>query len=317
VHGDAARFWHDCCSAENYVDRLFQFWRSDDWDGNVKKESLPAILTTLFLISVGIVKSRDKLGVRALFPLLVVFIYYLMLSSFRMSGGRRAQIIDWIWIIYFSIGLGQFAVWVFHFLFSVEVPTWLVGEQKNSNGGFAPRQAFISPNNPSLHWKPIMWVGFLVLMLGALVPIIEQIIPPQYSENALQTRIETVMMLDDSEMIRELLDNGGVAQQGKALYPRYYAVGESDDDLLRQFGHLRFFLAGPNSYHIVLPLQDELQFDLPHYSDVVVIGCGDKYLNPLAIYVEMENYILFRDPLPEGLICPMTKTSGISISTQE
>jgi hypothetical protein len=252
------------------------------------------------------------MGVRALFPLLLVFAYYLLLSSYRMSGGRRVQVVDWIWIIYFSIGLGQFALWVFHFLFSVEVPTWLDGKQKDSNGDFASHQALISPNNPSLRWKSIFFISLLVIIFGAMVPLIEQIIPPRYTEKALQTRIKTVLMLDNGEIIREFLNNGGVAQQGKVLYPRYYAAGEGEDDMIRQYGHLRFFLAGPNSYQIVLPLTDKQQFDLPHYSDVLVVGCGDEYLNPLAIYVEDENYILFRDPLPEKLVCPISNTISAS-----
>jgi hypothetical protein len=306
VHGNADRFWNDCCSAGNYVDRLFEFWRSDEWDGNVKKESLPAILTTLFFISVGVVKSRDKLGVRALFPLLIVFAYYLLLSNYRMSGGRRVQVVDWIWIIYFSIGLGQFALWLFHFLFSVEVPTWLAGKQKGRSGDFVTRQTLISPNNPSLNWKSILLVSLSVLFFGAMVPIIEQIIPARYTEKTLQSQIEKVLMLENGELISDIFTNGGGALQGKALYPRYYAAGEGDDNMSIPYDQLRFFLAGPDSYQIVLPLTDKQEFVLPNYSDVLVVGCADENLNPLAIYIEDENYILFRDPFPEKVNCPIS-----------
>ncbi len=114
-------------------------------------------------------------------------------------------------------------------------------------------------------------------------------------------------MLDTSEILGEFLDNGGVAQQGKALYPRYYTAGEGEesDDIIRQFGNLRFYLAGPISQEIVLPLTDKQQLEFPNYRDVLVIGCEDEYLTPLAIYVESENSILFRDPLPEELVCPL------------
>jgi hypothetical protein len=308
-HGNARQFWYNCCSAENYIDRLQEFWQWQKWDGNVPKESLTAILTTLFFISVGIVKSREKWGIQALFPLLVVFAHYLLLSSFRMSGGRRVQAVDWIWIIYFSIGLSQSLLWVFHFLFSVEIPTWLAGKQKHNNDDFAPRQAFISPDNSTLSWKSVLSVSFLVLILGAMVPIIEQIIPPQFTEETKQVQINSVLQMENGEIISGLLENGGVTHQGKALYPRYYAVGEGEpnqDDKLMQFGHLRFYLAGPNSNKIVLPLTDKQQFALPHFSDVLVFGCEENYLDALAVYVEVENSILIRNPLPEKLVCPIS-----------
>jgi hypothetical protein len=311
-HGNSLRLWNQCCSAENYLDRLYDFWSWQKWDGSVHRESMAAILITLFFISVGIVKSRDKLGALALFPLLIVFAFYLLLSGFRMSGGRRVQVVDWIWIMYFSIGLSQLAIWVFQFLFSAKVPTWLIGTQKGSNDYFSARQTLTSPNNPPLRWKSIFSVGLVTLIFGAMVPIIEQIIPPRYTEETLQAQINTVLMLDTSEILSEFLDNGGVAQQGKALYPRYYAAGESEenDDIIRQFGNLRFYLAGPISQEIVLPLTDIHQLEFPNYRDVLVIGCEDEYLAPLAIYVEGENSILFRDPLPEELVCPLSNPSG-------
>jgi hypothetical protein len=317
VHGDGDRFWNNCCSAKNYTDRLFEFWRSDKWEGNVKKESLPAILTTLFFISVGIVKSKDKLGVRALFPLLIVFAYYLLLSIFRMSGGRRVQVVDWIWIIYFSIGLGQFVLWVFNFLFSVEVPEWLTGKQNNRSGDFASRQVIKSQYNPSMCWKSVFSASLLVFTFGALVPIIEQIIPPRFTDETQQAQINSVIQLENGEIIRELLENGGVAQQGKALYPRYYAAGEGEKSIILQYGHLRFFLAGPHSYQIVLPLIDKRQFEIPHYSDVLVVGCEENYLDVLAIFIEDENSILFRDPLPETLVCPISNNIGAPNSSSE
>jgi hypothetical protein len=321
VHGNIKQFWHNCCLAENYIDRLQVFWQWLKWDGNVPKESLLAILTTLFLISVGIVKSREKSGIRALFPLFIVFAYYLLLSVFRISGGRRVQVVDWIWIIYFSIGLSQLFFWVFHFLFFVEIPPWLAGKQKRSDDDFCSRQVIRLPDNPSLNWKSVFSVSLLVFIIGALVPIIEQIIPPRFTEETQEAQINSVILLENGEIIRELLENGGVAQQGKALYPRYYAVGESEpnqnDDKLIQFGHLRFYLAGPYSQKIVLPLTDKHQFELPHYSDVLVVGCEENYLDALAIFVEDENSILFRDPLPEKLVCPISYNISASNSFSE
>ena len=276
----------------------------------MQKESLAAIVITLFFISVGIGKSSDKLGMRAIFLLIIVFSYYVILSIFRMSGGRRVQVVDWIWIIYFSIGLGQITLWAFRWLFSVEVPVWFTGQQKGRGGELPSNQKLISPENPSLRWKSIFSFCFLVLFCGALVPLIEQIIPPQYTEETLQTRIETIIMLDDSEIIREFLDNGGAVQQGKALYPRYYPAGEygenqATDANLRQIGYLSTFLAGSNSPEIILPLTDIQQLGLPNYSDVLVVGCEEEYFDTLAIFSESQNLIIFRDPLPENLACPL------------
>jgi hypothetical protein len=159
-----------------------------------------------------------------------------------------------------------------------------------------------------LRWKSIFSISLLILGFGALVPVVEQIIPPRYTEKTLQTRLETALLLENGEIVREFLDNGGGVQQGKALYPRYYAAGEGEedqaaDDRLRQFGNLNFSLAGPSSQKILLPLTEKQQIVLPHYSDVLVFGCGE---NALAIFVEIENYILLRDPLPEELVCPIS-----------
>jgi hypothetical protein len=227
-----------------------------------------------------------------------------------MSGGRRVQIVDWVWILYFSIGLGQVALWLFRFLLSVEVPAWLIGNQTGFQVNNFSDQEIITPNKLSLPWKSIFIVGALIFVASAVIPLVEQKIPSRYTDSTLQYQLDRVLMMDNGEILREFLDNGGIVQQGKALYPRYYPAGEGDEsqppnDRLRKFGNLRFYLAGPDSYKIVLPLPDSYQFSLPNYGDVLVFGCGAQDLGALAIFVEPDNYILFRDPLPEKLDCPL------------
>ena len=306
VYQNADRFWENCCSTENYVDRLFDFWRWKKWDGSVQKESFPAIFTTLFFLSVGLVKAREKSGARALFPLFVLFAFYLLLSGFRMSGGRRVQAVDWIWIIYFSVGLSQFALWIFRFLISVEVPAWLIGTQNTDEVDFLSRNEFIIPKNVTLNWRRIFSAGLLIFFLGALVPIIEQIIPSQYKEEMLQSRMDEVLVMDSGGIIGEFLENGGVVQQGKGLYPRFLTAGDGEeiDNPFEQAGILKLFLAGPTSVEVVLPFEDGQAFKLPHYSDVIVVGCNGPYFDALGVYIEAEKTLLIRDPLPERLVCP-------------
>lgn len=307
-HGNTNILSDNCCSRENYIARLGAFWAWQKWDGQVPPESLTAILSTLFLLSVGIVRSKEKLGLRALLPLLVVLAFYILFSIFRMSGGRRVQVVDWVWIMYYGIGLAQLVVWIFSGLTARKVPAWLSGSLQDDRE--AARRTFISPDPAAPAWKPVFFAGLVVFLLSVLVPVMEQVIPSRYDGETRLAWTEAAVGLDGGEVLREFLDNGGVAWQGLALYPRYTHVETADraffDEPPAGSQALRFSLAGPNSLEIVLSMERRGEFRLANSSDVLVIGCPGVYrVDALAVYVVEEDRTIFRDPLPEQLICPL------------
>ena len=97
-----------------------------------------------------------------------------------------------------------------------------------------------------------------------------------------------------------------LALRRKAFYPQYYDIGKAEHIKLdNEVGILWFFLAGPNSFEIVLPSQDRTQVELPNASEILVIGCEGEKFDALAVYVVAEDRLLLRDPFPDNMICPV------------
>ncbi len=308
IHQDTDKFWQDCCSTENYLERLRPFWAWKKWDGTVPAESQPLILSTLFLISLGIVRSKERSGYRALFPLVVVFAFYFMYSSFRMSGGRHGQLVDWIWIVYYSIGLAQVAEWLWYFLFSSKAPAWLMGRKEDRESDPGQENALPDPDGPG--WKPLLSSSLIVFLLGAMPLFVELVIPAQFTNKTRQANIEAALEQANSEVVAEFLEQGGTVWEGRAFYPRYFRASHIERDLGQLFvdnGYVLFSLAGANSLPVFLPTEQRAGFALSNSADVLVFGCQYGYIfDALAVYDSKESRLILRDPLPETPMCPLT-----------
>ena len=305
--GKSPRFWKACCSRQDYIDR-FTFWMWRKWEGAIPAQSLVPISINLLLVVIGLVRLWQWKRPAGIFLFLVGIGYYLVTSLVRVSGGRFVQAVDWIWMVYFSVGLEQMAVWTVASLSGANPPTWLTG---------AAHQAKMGGQEISLQTRaPLrtyLGVSLAIILAGASLPLVEAIIPPRYTEASRQAWLAELQgsatLRENHPDVQAALKNVPhsrlIVLHGRALYPRYYASGEGESSTKttpftpRDFARFSFYLVGPQKIGVLLPVAEQPSAPFPNGVDVLVAGCQDEgYLRALVVYLKSADTILVSQPLP-------------------
>ena len=302
------QFWLDCCSLSDY-DRRLPYWTK--WDGVLFRGSFLPIAVNLALIAIGISITWEKRHYTGLIPLFALFGYYLINAVVRNSGGRYIIPLDWVGILYFSIGLLQVTAWGKTYF--KKSPSEDKPESKLDLNNTQGRK------HSTVHFSMVC-TGIGILIIGSLLPMMEWIIPTKRDDGTLSTRISLILndensflRTNDKETIIEFLANDGMPVEGYALYPRYHeshqmrSVWNFYDN--RSYSLLDFYLSSPTDKGIVLAL-DETPLEFPHVSDVLVFACpGNPDYDALAVVrfsddgIPLE--IFWRFPMPAVPSCPM------------
>jgi hypothetical protein len=311
--GKSARFWKACCSREDYISR-FSFWMWRKWEGAIPPQSILPVSVNLLLIVIGFVRLWRWKRPGGIFLFLVSIGYYLLTSAVRVSGGRFVQIVDWVWIVYFSVGLGQVVEWTVASLSGARLPGWLVA------GSNAPEAA--SSNAPTPSKTPLSayaGIGLAILFFGASLPAVEALIKPRYTELTRQAWLDELKSSDDlrrdypalSATLNNTPPQALQVLEGRALYPRYYPAGEGESSVSetpftpRDFARFSFYLVGKQKTGVLLPLVEPPGVAFPHAQDVLVVGCEeDGYLRAWAVFTRSSEAVLVSAPFPEASACP-------------
>jgi hypothetical protein len=193
--------------------------------------------------------------------------------------------------MFYAIGIGQLCFLGWTYLFGANKRP----VAKATGGKEKPRPAQL----PQL-------VG-AILILGLLLPGSEYLVPPTFQTLGVATAVNywhesdiaTQTPLDPEAFLQQ---TGAVAVEGRALYPRYYVAdaGEPGGQWPAfnplPFARLGFVLVGPESNHVVLPLQSS-PTDFGNASDVVVFGCKEEgYLRAIAVvFIQAESQDVLSD----------------------
>ena len=278
-------------SPQSYVKTL-PFWWSD-WNGKIPPKSILSVAGIVFMIAVGCSAAWKKEKITAIFPLFSYLGYISVYSLVRSSGGRLLQEIDWIALLYFSIGLVE----VLNFI--------LYGRREEPNS----HQNILSLENHKgiLTGKRFSWAAypvliFLLLLGGSLPAVVEEIIPTSYPEQALQDVTvellqvsQTMEIIQEQELLSEFLTQDGAAIFGKAFYPRFFEAGENLVDVRAEvlgkmddrydFDRTEFYLIGSDTLWVVLKSATMPDF-LPNGSEVYAIGClQDGAMDAVAVFL--------------------------------
>jgi hypothetical protein len=296
-HGDTHRLWDECCSMKNYLRRL-TFW--PEWDGHFLRQSILVLLANLFLLSVGIaVTSRSPRRLAGLLPLLVAVNYFLVNAAIQNSGGRYIIPVDWVSLLYYSAGLSAVSWWLISILRgrfassasaqpddtafrALFVDTSPLAVQPG------PSQRF-SLRNP---WLVAALAG--LLLLGCALPLLEKVIPqahpPQVQAAMLEQLLESGQLTGAGrKRLQDLLaEPGSAVYAGRAIYPRFFKTGEGEAGsgnpfIPRPYNYLGFYLAGPESRSVVMPLEAPPQW-LPHTANVLVFAGEDGRAAAIAVF---------------------------------
>ena len=257
---------------EKYV-RNLPYW-GEDWNGRLQQQSMIGFSITVLIVGWGIYALWERHRAMSFVPLMVFLGLIAVYSVVRYSGGRFLQKADWVISFCYSIGL-------------IEL-TDLVG--KVWTGEDFPAQAKIKDKKQKVleKWSPRWYVWGIVssgiLLAGSILPLMEAVLPSHYTEVEKNWKVSEMLATEGSPLTNEegdilegFLANGGEVIYGRALYPRYFQVGEKmiNEREVRSYPSLEFYLVGTDVYWAKV-LREEPPDYFPHGLDVLAVGCLEK-----------------------------------------
>ena len=273
-------FFQDGLFSDNYltsyVKSLPYWWY--EWDGYLISRSILPMIFVGVMIWLGFRKSWEKTRWICLIPTMVWGFHIITYVLFSRSGGRYIQVVDWVSLLYFSIGL----TWViFKGIGMILKKTNL--EEKFPSQLETGKSPIINRTKSILEILP--WLGGLLLILvGLSMPLAEIIIPQRYTFETLETRLnelEAASVSNDPIAFDENLDlirkSKDASIYGKALYPGFYTENEIMEDDRRGLAppagqsRLVFYIVGTRSIWVSIPMDEPPDY-FPHGAEVVVLG---------------------------------------------
>jgi hypothetical protein len=262
---------------------------------------LPIFFLTLFIIALGLGAAFDRVGILAFVPLLLHFVYSFSVTLVHISGWRFILPVDWVSLLYFSIGLAQIGIMLFSLL----------------------SKKYTAPLPFKFEYEPIVWkktiaVLTLCAVIGISLPLFEWSFPERYpvlgSKELIKKYIPdgfvqtggAVISPSDVESFLETESNA-VVVYGRALYPAYYEQGRYWGDTpylleAKQYNRLGFMLIGARIANVYMPIVAAPEY-FPQASSVFIIGCNTPFaIRALVIKVND----IFVTTLPwHGLTCSL------------
>lgn len=254
-----------------YVDEM-RFW-------SAPKESLPArvlpiFFVTLCIVALGIGTAFQRAGwLGAALPLLFHFVYSFSVTFIHTSGWRFILPVDWVSLLYLSIGL-------------IQLSRMAISLFKHEEG--EESEAFIPPPSSPIVWQKAPLAFALFAVIGISIPLFEWSFPERYpvmaSDALIQKYIPDGFALSNGEVVSAAdldsflkSDPSAVIMYGRALYPSYYKQGQywGDSaylDEAKQHDRLQFSFTGASRSPVYLPLETAPEY-FPHASDVFIVGC--------------------------------------------
>lgn len=287
--------WERCCSLDRYIE-VAPYWEA--WDGRFPPEAYGPLALNLFLVALGLGVAWHRVGWPGLLPLAVHLGYSLSTAIARVSGWRLILPVDWILLLYYSLGLAQIAWWAWLYL-----------------GG--RRRLFADPPHTQSRQgatrQTLLTHAALIVCLGLLIPLSEAVIPARYqpidSPQAIQMWEENAAgtAFDVADFLQQ---PGAEVLVGRALYPRYYRAGQGEPGgewaafNPLPFSRLGFVLLGPRDNHVILPWMGTPPA-LPNGADVVVYGCqAEGYFRAAALLINGTATVPWVSNTHPAWVCP-------------
>lgn len=267
-------FWEQCCSVNSYV-RSVPYW-SGEWDMDFSAIWLP-VTVTLLLVGLGVAVSWEQARMAAVAPLLIAFLYNWGNAGTRLSGWRFNLPVDWVGMLFYTVGLVQVLFWVGMLFSNRRIPAAApVGVETVP----APL-----PGETGFPWKTVALAGALFFLFTASLPVAERVIEDRYAGLTVEAVIDDLdeegllaaAGIDRDALERMLAEDGAEAYIGRALYPRHYPANRGELSvrwpvyLVRDYPRLGFMLA-PDKVQVILPLRKAPEY-FPNAADVFVMGC--------------------------------------------
>lgn len=246
-----------------------------NWDGHLTPRTVIPIVFVIFMITAGVAAAWEKKRLAGLLPLLLMMTHIVIYAFFIGSGGRYIQVVDWVTLLYFSIGLSRLLAWIGE---NLEIKALAFN---NTSGPIA--HAPVKEISRYAVWGRI-GLTLLCFLLALSMPIVESSIPRRYSDGNLISQLDSIdwenSQVEKAEVdsVLEMVDDNSLQLFfGKALYPGYFKAAEFilDDRAGRVpppgESRMVFYLTGMEHIWVSLPIS-EVPESFPHGTDVLVVG---------------------------------------------
>ncbi len=171
-HRLADKLWFECCSLQNYIRRL-PYWHK--WDGVFPSQAAVPLACNLVLIAVGILQAWKKNGFAGLTPIFLSTTHLLLNAIFRNSGGRYILPVDWVGVLYFSIGLAEVSLWGVNLFTRQTITAEVQGLSPAPDVGLSQQRSLLK--------NPVFYFLIAAIFLsGCILPFLERVIPPRYTQ---------------------------------------------------------------------------------------------------------------------------------------
>jgi hypothetical protein len=281
------------------------FWGA--WLGELSVQSWVLLFLNMAIIALGIGTAWRKHSYPALVPLLIGMGYNASVSVGRISGWRFIQPVDWITLIYYSLGIVQL-YYLVDFLLTRR-------EQEEASA-----QEPLSTRRMTPHYVQVMGYALIFFLIGAAVPYGDRLFAGRHPEKPAEQLVDEYVKAasglsqpySDDDLARFLGQDRARILYGHAIYPYYLEADRGPINHAwpaykpRPYNRLVFYLSGTVSTNVILPLPSS-DFSFPDGADVTVLGCmndaGD--IEAVSVLIRGDTPVIFlREPLAE-LTCPI------------
>lgn len=265
--------------------RHLPFW--EDWTGSLPRHAVVPLAANLALLAFGIGLAARNKSVSWL-PLLFFLVYQAGNAIARTSGWRFSLPVDWVVIVYISIGLAHF-------------PSRMTFKN----------EADAAPSSPESKRRFAPAVFLLLCLAGMSLPLADRA-AAQKDVAALTVQAQTALLAQgilQPQHVSEFPEyKNAVVLSGVALYPRYFRPNGNVylADMPQDARYLHFWLLHKNDSQVIL-LREKPPEAFPHASTVTVFGCADgNHISALAVvlHIEAEISIVLQNPIPAAFSCP-------------
>jgi hypothetical protein len=303
AHRSLIDLWYDCCSSQDYVRRM-PYWHK--WDGVLPSQAIVPIVVNLLLVAAGINETWKRQRWIGLTPLFLLMIYIGSNAVFRNSGGRYIVPVDWVAVLYYSVGLAYLTIVLISKITGREVSQEF---QPLPEPPLAqPRRLLLSPG--------FYGVALALFLFGCSLPLMEARFASPYTREKKNLLMHNLMQsgqitIEQRQDIQTFLSSGGAVFPGRALYPRYYPAGQGEPGTgnpmgPRPYARLGFYLVGPTHASFLIPTE-ERPARFANAADVLVFACADKEALAVAVFDASgaPQSLVVRSLLPAELSCPL------------
>ncbi|MEE4193801.1 MAG: glycosyltransferase family 39 protein [Anaerolineae bacterium] len=250
------------------------------WNGELSIGATILMAINIAIAGLGLASSKEKQRGLRWFPLVLFLTYHLTNGIVRTSGSRYLVPVEWVVILYFSIGLAQLIEWGTHW--------WL-------NIPLAEQRAIPEPSlQKKQTYQPLVITWVVLLLFGLSMPLSDVLANDKLTY---PSKSEAWDILYQQGLIEALQDQGFITDKiedqvknnevvlifhGMTMTPRFLRANQSIQPVYdlyqrRSISRLTFLGIGQVTAAINLPLEKS-PMEFPDHTEFYVIGCADPQI---------------------------------------